>query len=426
MPGSIHAAEIIMNLPVAPRPGAAVPERLRGKPPEPIDPPGPGPAALERLRGKLPEPLDSPRPGTSALERVRGKLSELLDPPGSASPGRPASPASPTSSTSLVSLIDSLRSAREHGRAVREAAAAGGAPLAPLETSVPALDELLAGGLPRGQLVEMIGARSSGRFSAVLAAIAGATTAGEAAALVDLGDGLDPQAAAALGVDLHRLLWLRPTTLKQALAGAEILMGSGFPMVALDLGNPPVRGGRGVEAGWLRLARAARAHGTALLVSSPYRVSGTAAAAVLQAARGRARWQGMSEGPPWLLDGLSCQVALEKCRGRMLPAGSLGLELRVVPAPTPSATPLADSPIHQDAPETPESLETLGIIGGNTLAAHPRNARPSRVPRRRVPAGEPHSRQTMEISQIPEIQATSEAIPQVIARAAGRRRSHQT
>jgi hypothetical protein len=272
---------------------------------------------------------------TSALERLRSKLSQPLD------------PRDPLSS--LAPLVDSLRSASEvRSLESQEISAASPRLKAPLKT-FPALDELLGGGLPRGKLVEMIGSRSSGRFSAVLAALAAATTAGEAAALVDLGDGLDPQAAADLGLDLRRLLWLRPTILKQALAGAEILLGSGFPLVVLDLGNPPVRGGRGAEAGWLRLARAAQAQGAALLVASPYRVSGTAAAVVLQAVRGRARWHGMSGGPPWLLDGLSCRVTLEKCRGRLLPAGSLGLELQLSPialtAPAAPATP-------SDIPET--------------------------------------------------------------------------
>jgi hypothetical protein len=270
----------------------------------------------------------SPPPGAFALELLRGKLSQPLD------PGDPLS--------SLAPLIDSLRSASEYGRAVRSLSRESPSAAhrkAPLKT-FPALDELLGGGLPRGKLVEMIGARSSGRFSVALAAIAAATAAGEAAALVDLGDGLDPEAAVALGADLRRLLWLRPGTLKQALAGAEILLGGGFPMVVLDLGNPPVHGGRGREAGWLRLARAAQAQGAALLVASPYRVSGTAAAAVLQAARGRARWQGAAGGPSWLLDGLSCQVTLEKCRGRRLPVGSLGLELRLSPiVPTLPAAP---------------------------------------------------------------------------------------
>jgi hypothetical protein len=210
----------------------------------------------------------------------------------------------------------------------------------------------------------MIGARSSGRLSIVLAAIAAATAAGEAAALVDLGDGLDPEAAVALGADLRRLLWLRPGTLKQALAGAEILLGGGFPMVVLDLGNPPLRGGRGREAGWLRLARAAQAQGAALLVASPYRVSGTAAAAVLQAVRGRARWQGAAGGPSWLLDGLSCQVTLEKCRGRRLPAGSLGLELRLSPiVPAVPATPATA--------ETPAAIALPAVIAASAAFASP-------------------------------------------------------
>ena len=86
---------------------------------------------------------------------------------------------------------------------------------------MPALDRLLDGGLPRGQLVELVGGRSSGRFSTLLAVLAAATSTGEAAALVDLGDGLDPVAALMLGTDLQRLLWLRPTTLKDALAGLK-------------------------------------------------------------------------------------------------------------------------------------------------------------------------------------------------------------
>jgi recA bacterial DNA recombination protein len=329
------------------------------------------------------EPPGMPRPRAAlALERLRAKLSELSGPPGPpAALAAQAALAPPAPLNPLNPLINSLRSAREVGRAVREAAAAGGATAAPIATSVPALDELLAGGLPRGQLVELIGARSSGRFSAVLAAVAAATMAGEATALVDLGDGLDPQAAAALGVDLRRLLWLRPRTLKQALAGTEILIGGGFPLVALDLGNPPLRGGRGAEAAWLRLARAARAHGAALVVASPYRLSGTAAAIVLQAARGRVRWQGGQglSGRPLcrLLDGLSCQLALEKCRGRALPARSLGLELRVMPpgesAPGESAlgeSAPAESALREGAPSpsprvapTPEALPAIAQGG---------------------------------------------------------------
>jgi hypothetical protein len=225
-----------------------------------------------------------------------------------------------------------IRSAGEMARARREEERDE-----PLATAVPALDRLLQGGLPRGQLVELIGGRSSGRFSAELAVLAAATGVGETAALVDLGDGLDPETAAALGADLQRLLWVRPRTLQQALAAAEMLLGSGFPLVVLDLGYPPVRGGRGAEAAWLRLARAAEAHGSALLVGSPYRVTGTAAAAVLKAGRLRAAWQG-GDASPWLLAGLSSRLALEKCRGR-LPGQTEGLELAAADSPKPESAP---------------------------------------------------------------------------------------
>ena len=247
------------------------------------------------------------------------------------------------------SLPQELRlvSARELSRSLRDEAEEH----PPFRTAVPALDRLLDGGLPRGHLVELVGGRSSGRFSTLLSALAAVTGAGEAAALVDLGDGLDPAVAESMGMDLERLLWLRPTGLKQALAGTEMLLGAGFPLVALDLGNPPVRGGRGVEAVWLRLARTARSHGAALLVGSPYRVSGTAAGAVLKAGRARAVWQG-GEGSPWLLGGFTSQIEIEKHRGR-LPGQSESLELALSETPLPSAKPAARP---QPRPAEPREL----------------------------------------------------------------------
>ncbi|HEV8579563.1 MAG TPA: hypothetical protein VGX68_10835 [Thermoanaerobaculia bacterium] len=182
----------------------------------------------------------------------------------------------------------------------------------PLATGLP-LDRLLEGGLPRGRMVEVVGGRSSGRFAAALAVLAAVTGAGEAAALVDLGDGLDPESAAELGIDLARLLWVRPANLPQALASAEALVGGGFPAVVVDLGSPPVRG-RNAEAPWLRLARAARAHGCALWIGSPYRISGTAAAAVLRMERTSPAWD--QDGACRLLAGITSEVVLEKLRGQ--------------------------------------------------------------------------------------------------------------
>ena len=188
----------------------------------------------------------------------------------------------------------------------------------PLPTAVPELDRLLEGGLARGHLVELVGERSSGRFSLALALLAAATQAGEAAALVDLGDGLDPAGAAAAGLELPRLLWVRPPGLRQALAGAEMLLATGFPLVVVELGMPPLPGaaslGGSGQRAWLRLARAARTHDAALVVSSPYRASGAAAAEVL-AARAEPRYLG-GGASPLLLGGLDTRVSLEKARGR--------------------------------------------------------------------------------------------------------------
>lgn len=199
-----------------------------------------------------------------------------------------------------------LHSARELGRRIEE-----GSSVQP--TGVAPLDRLLGGGFRRGQLVEIVGRPGSGRFSLALAALAAATRCGETAALIDLGDALDPQNATALGVDLHRLLWARPRHLKQALHATESLAGAGFPLIVLDLGIPPVPGGRGVEAAWLRLARTVGKRQIVLMVTTPYRVSGTAAGAVLHTRKDRSRWSGRSANPR-LLEGSSSRIGLAKAR----------------------------------------------------------------------------------------------------------------
>jgi recA bacterial DNA recombination protein len=181
----------------------------------------------------------------------------------------------------------------------------------PLATRVFALDRLLAGGLPRGALIELSGRRSCGRFSIGIASLAAATSAGEAAALVDLGGHLDPQSAEEAGVALSRLLWVRPSKLKEAVASAEMLLAAGFPLVVVDLGLPPVRGRFVPDAAWVRLTRAARDRRAALLVLAPYRVSGIAAEAVLSAESARAVWRGAGKSPR-LLEGIASRLTLAK------------------------------------------------------------------------------------------------------------------
>lgn len=211
-----------------------------------------------------------------------------------------------------ATLPDSLRHHLLSARQLTERADT--TPSAVCSTGVPALDHLLAGGFHRGQLVELIGRRTCGRYSLVLATLAAATTRGDVAALVDLGDGLDPQNAAAAGVTLERLLWVRPPHLKQALIATEATIGAGFPLVVFDLGFPPIPGGRGTEASWLRLARAASAQKSALLITAPYRVSGTAASAVVRLSGRRPGWSGRRNSPR-LLQGLRSHLEIEKLGG---------------------------------------------------------------------------------------------------------------
>src|SRR5262245_35757698 len=82
-------------------------------------------------------------------------------------------------------------------------------PGALVPTEVGALDAALRGGLPRGQLSEISGPRSSGRMTLLLQLLAATTQQGEVVALVDTFDRLDVSSAAAAGIDLRRLLWVR-------------------------------------------------------------------------------------------------------------------------------------------------------------------------------------------------------------------------
>jgi recombination protein RecA len=77
-----------------------------------------------------------------------------------------------------------------------------------VSSGIPAIDAL-TGGLPRGCLTEVCGPASSGRTTLLLAALAAATRRGEFCVIVDASATLDPQSAAAAGVELGQLLWVR-------------------------------------------------------------------------------------------------------------------------------------------------------------------------------------------------------------------------
>jgi recombination protein RecA len=98
-----------------------------------------------------------------------------------------------------------LTSARPWSRDEREAR------LAPI--GWPSVDAVLGGGFPRGECSEIAGPASSGRTSVLCALMAAAGERGEVMALVDTLDRFDPVSAAAMGLDLSRLLWVRGTTI---------------------------------------------------------------------------------------------------------------------------------------------------------------------------------------------------------------------
>lgn len=90
-----------------------------------------------------------------------------------------------------------------------------------------ALDLALGvGGYPRGRIVEIYGPESSGKTTLALHAIAEAQRGGGTAAFIDVEHALDPNYAAALGVDLDNLLVSQPDTGEQALEIAEMLTRS--------------------------------------------------------------------------------------------------------------------------------------------------------------------------------------------------------
>jgi hypothetical protein len=201
-----------------------------------------------------------------------------------------------TSATELIRALDKERRDRS------------------IPTTLDGIDALTGGGLRRGKMLEVVARRAAGRFSVVLSALVSATSIGEAAALVDLGDNFDPQLAEANGVDLRRLLWVRPHTMKQAVMAAEMLIATGFQLVVLDAGLHPIRGRRRApDAAWVRLARAAEGHGAAMLVSSPYPLTGTMSEGVIRASRGRAKWLGSGKAPR-LLAGFESEFTLDRHR----------------------------------------------------------------------------------------------------------------
>jgi recA bacterial DNA recombination protein len=234
----------------------------------------------------------------------------------------------------------------------------------------------LAGGLPRGCLSEICGPASSGRTSVLLSALAAATRRQEVCALVDATDALDTVSAAAAGVELERLLWIRctrtsgvgprtsdlraltslpmsdgrglrsdargPTSevrrptdarLEQALRVTDLLLQSGgFGLVAIDLGDVPDSAARRIPlASWFRFQRAVEPTATVLLVVAQAPCAQTCASLLIRLQAGgkssALSYQLSTEEKFWpahaqLLGGLEVEGELLRSRMQRKPAQS--------------------------------------------------------------------------------------------------------
>jgi hypothetical protein len=182
-------------------------------------------------------------------------------------------------------------------RAIREVASTG----------IHEIDELLNGGLPLGAISELIGSASSGRTSMALSFLAQRTSEANVCAWVDTHDTFDPESAAASGVCLNRLLWVRCrnipassgsgiaqkypvgkdkpwTRLDQALRATDLLLqAGGFAAILLDLGDAAVEHANRIPlATWFRYRQAADRTRCSLVVLGKAAYAQSSAAVVLE------------------------------------------------------------------------------------------------------------------------------------------------
>jgi len=180
-------------------------------------------------------------------------------------------------------------------------------------TGIPAADALLDGGLPVGAISELVGPECSGRTSLALSFLAQRTAAGQVCAWIDASDSLDPESAAASGVRLRQLLWVRCgdgairapanrsksreqpwTRLDQALRVTDLLLqAGGFAAIVLDLGSMnPAHGMRIPLASWFRFRQAAARTRCSLVVLGRASFAQSSAAVVVDCAAARGQSQG--------------------------------------------------------------------------------------------------------------------------------------
>lgn len=226
-----------------------------------------------------------------------------------------------------------------------------------IPTGIAEVDARLQGGLPLGGLAEITGPACSGRSTLVSSILAGATQQGASCAYVDVGDAFDPLSAAAIGIHLGRLLWIRIgrsvetvmeksfraetrplrdqrpanagttnrssakeawTRLDQALRATDWLLNTGgFRVIVLDMGDVRAEHVRRVPlASWYRYRLQAENSQALFLLLAQTSCANSCASVILHCKEADERWEtatGNQNSLP-LLTGFQYNVSADRKR----------------------------------------------------------------------------------------------------------------
>jgi recombination protein RecA len=186
-----------------------------------------------------------------------------------------------------------------------------------LLTGIASLDALLAQGqaegFPRGAISEILGPESSGRTTLVHSLLAASTAQLEICAYVDTDDSFDPVSAAAAGVALSQLVWIRcGHNAGHAFKAADYLLhAGGFGAIVLDLCQVPPRISNRIPISyWYRFRRAIENTPTILALVERQPIAKSCASLMLDIQRKRTAWRG---APGFeLLRGVELEAASRK------------------------------------------------------------------------------------------------------------------
>ncbi len=193
-------------------------------------------------------------------------------------------------------------------------------------TGIAEVDKLLEGGLPIGAISEVTGPECSGRTSLALKFLGRRMQVGHVCAWVDVQDALDAESAAANGVCMKQLLWVRCSgerigqkkdgkpwaRLDQALRATDLLLqAGGYAAIVLDMGGMAAEYARRIPlATWFRFRQAAQRTQCSLVVIGQRACAQSSADVVLECKLVRA-----NSDTETVLSGIRYEVRRERARG---------------------------------------------------------------------------------------------------------------